>query len=83
MTTVRATREPLPGNLLALLMLLGISVFLNYIDRGNLSIAAPMVKMSCKFPPLSSEFCSPLSSGHTPVCSLFLADWSIGSTLTG
>lgn len=44
MTTVRATREPLPGNLLALLMLLGISVFLNYIDRGNLSIAAPMVK---------------------------------------
>ncbi len=44
MTTVRATREPLPGNLLALLVLLGISVFLNYIDRGNLSIAAPMVK---------------------------------------
>src|ERR1035437_8091804 len=45
MTTARAPqREPLPGNLLALLVLLGISVFLNYIDRGNLSIAAPMVK---------------------------------------
>ena len=45
MTTARAQkREPLPGNLLALLILLSISVFLNYIDRGNLSIAAPMVK---------------------------------------
>ncbi len=27
-----------------LLVLLGISVFINYIDRGNLSIAAPMLK---------------------------------------
>lgn len=45
MTTASTTkREPLQGNLLALLVLLGISIFLNYIDRGNLSIAAPMLK---------------------------------------
>jgi len=29
---------------LVVLLLLGISVFINYIDRGNLSIAAPMVQ---------------------------------------
>jgi MFS transporter, ACS family, D-galactonate transporter len=36
--------EQLTGKLLAVLVLLGISVFINYIDRGNLSIAAPMLK---------------------------------------
>ena len=33
--------KPLTGKLLVVLVLLGISVFINYIDRGNLSIAAP------------------------------------------
>jgi MFS family permease len=37
-------RKGLTGNLSAVLVLLGISVFLNYVDRGNLSIAAPMLK---------------------------------------
>ena len=37
-------RKGLTGKLSAVLVLLGISVFLNYIDRGNLSIAAPMLK---------------------------------------
>jgi MFS family permease len=37
-------RKGLTGNLSAVLALLGISVFLNYVDRGNLSIAAPMLK---------------------------------------
>jgi ACS family D-galactonate transporter-like MFS transporter len=37
-------RKGLPGKLSAVLVLLGISVFINYIDRGNLSIAAPMLK---------------------------------------
>jgi MFS transporter, ACS family, D-galactonate transporter len=34
----------LPGTAGYLLALLAISVFINYIDRGNLSIAAPMLK---------------------------------------
>jgi hypothetical protein len=33
--------QPLAGPLVGLLILIGISVFINYIDRGNLSIAAP------------------------------------------
>jgi MFS transporter, ACS family, D-galactonate transporter len=37
-------RKGLTGKLSVVLVLLGISVFLNYIDRGNLSIAAPMLK---------------------------------------
>jgi len=37
-------RKGLPGALVPVLILLGISVFINYIDRGNLSIAAPMLK---------------------------------------
>jgi len=28
----------------AVLVLMAISVFINYVDRGNLSIAAPMLK---------------------------------------
>src|SRR5208337_2447788 len=37
-------RTRIPGSLLIVLLLLAISVFINYIDRGNLSIAAPMLK---------------------------------------
>ena len=45
MTTSRsAQREGIPGNLIVVLVLLAISVFINYVDRGNLSIAAPMLK---------------------------------------
>lgn len=36
--------RPIPAKLVWLLALLGASVFINYIDRGNLSIAAPMLK---------------------------------------
>src|ERR1700680_107088 len=32
------------GTLSLVLLLLGISIFINYVDRGNLSIAAPMLK---------------------------------------
>ncbi len=44
--TISTVRHPqrLTGRLLAVLVLLGISVFINYIDRGNLAIAAPMLK---------------------------------------
>jgi MFS transporter, ACS family, D-galactonate transporter len=39
-----AERTRIPGRLLIVLALLAASVFINYIDRANLSIAAPMVK---------------------------------------
>ena len=41
---MKTSTVQLTGKLLAVLVLLGISVFINYIDRGNLSIAAPMLK---------------------------------------
>src|SRR5580704_8209065 len=45
MSTSRpAERTRIPGPLLIVILLLAISVFINYIDRGNLSIAAPMLK---------------------------------------
>ena len=34
----------LAAPLLTVLVLLGIATFINYVDRGNLSIAAPMLK---------------------------------------
>lgn len=42
--TIFPERKGVPRTLLPLLFLLGISVFINYIDRGNLSIAAPLLK---------------------------------------
>ncbi len=45
MATSLATSHPrLSGTLWRVLILLAFSVFINYIDRGNLSIAAPMLK---------------------------------------
>lgn len=43
-TSPPAERTRIPGALLIVIVLLSISVFINYIDRGNLSIAAPMLK---------------------------------------
>jgi len=43
-TSRPAERKRIPGALLIVIVLLSISVFINYIDRGNLSIAAPMLK---------------------------------------
>lgn len=37
------TESSLPPRVAALVVLLAISVFINYVDRGNLSIAAPML----------------------------------------
>jgi ACS family D-galactonate transporter-like MFS transporter len=37
-------RQPVPSALVRLLVLLGFCVFINYIDRGNLAIAAPLLK---------------------------------------
>src|SRR5690242_12666749 len=44
MTTLKAQRKAIPGALLAALLLLAVSAFINYVDRGNLSVAAPLLK---------------------------------------
>src|SRR5579864_2783339 len=44
MSPSKPQRKTIPGTLLAALLLLAISAFINYVDRGNLSIAAPMLK---------------------------------------
>jgi len=43
-TSTAPPRKAIPGTLLVVLFLLAISVFINYVDRGNLSVAAPMLK---------------------------------------
>ncbi len=43
-STSQRRRKSIPGPLLPVLFLLAISAFINYVDRGNLSIAAPMLK---------------------------------------
>src|SRR3974377_2001402 len=37
--------------LLAVLILLGLSVFINYIDRGNLAVAAPLLQSELALSP--------------------------------
>jgi len=49
--TAKLERTKLPGPLIAVLVLLGLSIFINYIDRGNLSIAAPLLKDELKIDP--------------------------------
>jgi MFS family permease len=41
---VQPTHKTIGGKTLGLLFLLSISIFINYIDRGNLSVAAPLLK---------------------------------------
>jgi ACS family D-galactonate transporter-like MFS transporter len=42
--SVALQRKGIPRPLVLILVLLAISVFINYVDRGNLSIAGPMLK---------------------------------------
>lgn len=44
MTRTRTNRQPIGGRTLVLLFLLALSAFINYVDRGNLSVAAPLLK---------------------------------------
>jgi MFS transporter, ACS family, D-galactonate transporter len=44
MSSSRSEHAHLTTTLRLVVILLGLSVFINYIDRGNLSIAAPMLK---------------------------------------
>ncbi len=43
-TSTDSLRSRIPASLWVVLVLLGVSVFISYLDRGNLSIAAPMLK---------------------------------------
>ena len=43
-SNARPDRQSIGGSTLALLFLLALSVFINYVDRGNLSVAAPLLK---------------------------------------
>jgi len=43
-TSTSRQRNSIPAGLRIVLLLLAISAFINYVDRGNLSIAAPMLK---------------------------------------
>jgi len=43
-SSTQTARQSIGGRTLALLFLLALSVFINYVDRGNLSVAAPLLK---------------------------------------
>jgi MFS family permease len=49
-------RTHLTSTLRAVVVLLGLSVFINYIDRGNLSIAAPLLKEELGISPAQLGF---------------------------
>ena len=76
MSTQLPPRSKLSGELMAVLVLLGLSVFINYIDRGNLSIAAPLLKDELH---LSSIQLGWLFSAFfwTYACLLPLAGWLV------
>ncbi|HEV7220643.1 MAG TPA: MFS transporter [Terriglobales bacterium] len=46
-----SSREKVPPALIWVLVLLGLSVFINYIDRANLSVAAPLLKIELGLSP--------------------------------
>lgn len=43
-SNAQTDRQSIGGRTLAVLFLLALSVFINYVDRGNLSVAAPLLK---------------------------------------
>ena len=65
-----------PARLLIALLLLALSVFINYIDRGNLAIAAPLLQQELSLSPsrlgllLSAFF-------WTYACSQLLSGWLV------
>ena len=44
-------RGPVPRGLTVAVLLLGVSVFINYVDRGNLAIAAPLLEKQLHLSP--------------------------------
>jgi MFS family permease len=51
MDTPTSIPEKIPPALIRVLVLLGLSVFINYIDRANLSVAAPLLKTELRLSP--------------------------------
>jgi MFS family permease len=41
---ISTNRQPIGGRTFGLCLLLALSAFLNYVDRGTLSVAAPLLK---------------------------------------
>ena len=76
----RADRRTRAGNLLVLL--LGAAVFLNYVDRGAIGIAAPMMKGELGLSARPSELPSPHSSGSMRRCSCSRGGCAIASRST-
>ena len=74
--TMRSTDAPRPHRVVIVAVLLGLSAFLNYIDRGGLSIAAPILKDELGISPgrlgvlLSAFF-------WTYSCAQLLAGWMV------
>src|ERR1035438_6952358 len=56
LNSMESKRIGIPGSLWIVLILLAISVFINYVDRGNLSIAAPMLKNELAISPSQLGF---------------------------
>ncbi len=69
-------RKAIPGSLILVLALLGISIFINYVDRGNLSIAAPILKEELN---ISSSQLGLLLSAFfwTYACMQFVSGWLV------
>src|SRR5208283_4107592 len=55
-TVMASPRASLPVSLWIVVVLMGFSAFLNYLDRGNLSIAAPMLKEELHISPVRLGF---------------------------
>ncbi|HMD44484.1 MAG TPA: MFS transporter [Candidatus Acidoferrum sp.] len=55
-TVMASPRASLPVSLWIVVVLMGFSAFLNYLDRGNLSIAAPMLKEELHISPVQLGF---------------------------
>jgi len=68
---MRSLKTALDGNRWQLIGLLSLSVLVNYIDRGNLSVAAPLISQELSIPPaklglLFSAFFWTYSLGQIP-----------------
>src|SRR3981189_1251152 len=71
-----SSTQKISPSLVRVLVLLGLSVFINYIDRANLSVAAPLVKNELG---LSASQLGILLSAFfwTYACTQILAGWLV------
>jgi sugar phosphate permease len=64
-------------------ILLAICALINYVDRGNLSIAAPLLKHELRISASQLGILLSAFFGPTPQCSLSAAGWWTALTPTG